>query len=42
VIADQIEATRIRKQRRNALREAYSLHRLTQVLNNRIIAPAVR
>ena len=42
MIADQIEATRVRKQRRNALREAFTLHKLTQVLNNRIIASAAR
>jgi hypothetical protein len=42
VIADTIEATRIRKERRNALREAYSLHKLTDTLTTSIIAAAAR
>ena len=42
IVAETIEATKNRKERRNALREAYKLHQLTQVLSKQILVAASR
>ena len=42
MIAETIEATKNRKERRNALREAFKLHQLTKTLSKQIIVAAAR
>lgn len=39
---DQIEATKLRKERRNALREAFSLKKLTNTLLTQVIQTATK